>query len=136
MLHNTLCLLFILLMSADVFGGNCEILNTKNNAKDVAEIQRHLSSKTHSNTIKIREIVKSDLWFIVEYESNDFEPVISVIKNENGRYVDKSDWGGVVVEELEGETINVISNYFKQNVPNIPLTLLRCYVPQGPPFVK
>jgi hypothetical protein len=118
-------------VSAVVFASDCsKISKESQNSENWKLVKHFLEEYYQSKTIIIRQINKKDTWHIVEFESTDFEPVISVLEGSPSGFILKSDWGGMPVE---GDSIK---DYLAENTKGVPPDLLGCFSPKGPPFAR
>jgi hypothetical protein len=125
----TICLIFF---SQITYADNCSSIKIHNSVTWTS-VKRFVSEYYKSNSVKFRSLFALKNWYIAEIESKDFEPLILVFKKTTKGYDVKVEWGGMVEES---DSRNAIINYFKNEVPEVPNELLKCFVPKGPPFIK
>lgn len=126
-------LICILAFNAEASGPkDCSSTKIKD-SKILKSLLMFLEKDTGSKSVIIRSAIADGNYYIVEYESSDFEPGIDLLLKQNKGYTKKCGWGGIITPD-EGNPKDVIIDYFRQKVPNVSEKLLRCYNPVGPPF--
>ena len=122
---------YLFFVTTVAFASDCTTISKETpNSKKWNEVKQFIAIHYESKTIDIRQITDKDSWYIVEFESRDFEPVISVLKETSSGLTVKSDWGGMPVD---GDSIK---DYLAEKTKGVPPDLLWCFSPKGPPFAR
>lgn len=121
----------IISFSSNLFAFDCsQVKAEKDNSPVWKQVHKYISVTTQSNTVKLRQIIKKDDWYVVEYDSNDYEPVINVLKKTAKGYSKKAGWGGM---PEEGDSI---TDYLAGQAKGVPRVLMQCFSPRGEPFAN
>jgi len=131
MLRLALVFSAVFFISTHAYASDCSQVRTESpNSTIWKEIQKTISKRTQSNSVKLRQVLGKDGWYVVEYDSNDYEPVIDVLKKTTKGYSKKAGWGGM---PEEGDSI---PEYLAENAKGVPPILMQCFSPKGEPFVS
>ncbi len=127
----SLVLASLVFVSAEAFALDCSKVKIETpSSPKWTEVKQYLSKHMKSNSIILRQLIWKNGWYVVEYDSNDFEPVINVLKKSSNGYIVKAGWGGM---PEEGDSIN---DYLAERAKGVPPVLMKCFSPKGEPFAN
>lgn len=131
MFRFILVLSTVFLISAHGYASDCSQVRIEpSNSAIWKDIKKSISKRTQSNSVALRQVLGKDGWYVVEYESNDYEPVIDIVKKTVKGYSIKAGWGG---RPEEGDSI---TEYLTEKASGVPPILMQCFSPKGEPFVN
>jgi hypothetical protein len=108
---------------------------TSSESKEISSsILKHIYSRSRIKTSisKVRTINKTENWYIAEVEFKDLEPGIYLIQGVKGKYIIKTEYSGFA--EVDDQVVYLRERLSKE-VPKAPQKLIRCFKPNGPPFL-
>lgn len=94
-------------------------------------IKAYLRASTQAGEPELHLLIKSGKWLIVESTFQNAEPGVFLLQELEHEYAIQSVWGGVTEPFKSAPMIRA---YFRENVPTVPVSLIKCYDPVTPPF--
>lgn len=107
------------------------VIHIPTDSNEAGSVKTYLYNSLHSGEPQLNQLIELESWLIAEATFESSEPGIFLLQKVEHGYITHRIWGGTAAPF---KTAPVFRDYFLDNTPEAPLSLIRCYEPLSPPL--